>query len=117
MSLKIQIVSIAIAVTIFIIILNLVRARKLKESYSLLWLSASGLILILTIWKGLFFYISRLLGVVNANSIILLFGFSFLFVLILHLCVQVSKLSEQNRKLIQRLAIFEREKDIKNINK
>lgn len=116
MSPRIQIVSIAIAVTIFIIILNLVRARKLKESYSLLWLSAGGLILILASWKGLFFYISRLLGVVNANSIILLFGFSFLFVLILHLCVQVSKLIDQNRKLIQKLAILEERKKGKKMN-
>ena len=106
MSVKIQIFSIIISVVLFIFVFDLVRRKRLAEEYSIFWLLATMTIVLISIWKEFLFWISEILGVANAVSLLVLFLAIFFVIYSLHLSVQVTTLREQNRELIQWIGIL-----------
>jgi hypothetical protein len=91
-------------------VFNLVRRRRLKEEYSLLWLLTGFALLFLSIFQDLFWDgFSRLIGVSYPPSALFLLGMGFLFLIVLHYAVVLSKLSEQNKELTQEFTILKDE--------
>ena len=103
-----QVVAVAGCILLFVFVLELVRRRRLKEEYSILWMAVSLGTAVLAAWGGLLLGITRLVGAYSANSVIFFFGLLFLLAVVLHLTVKVSGLSEQNKDLAQQLALLER---------
>ncbi len=89
-----------------VIVLELVRSKRLKEQYSLLWLFISGIMLILTLWRGLIEKIAERLGVYYAPSLLFIVGILFSFALILHYSVIISRLHTQNVRLAQEIGVL-----------
>jgi len=104
--LRAQIVAVIGCVFLFVFVLELVRRRRLKEEYSILWMGVSLGTAVLAAWGGLLLRITRLVGAYSANSVIFFFGLLFLLGLVLHLTVRVSGLTEQNKNLAQQLALL-----------
>jgi hypothetical protein len=94
-----------------IVIVELIRRGRLKEKYSLLWLFAGGVLLLLSASRALLDYISHLLGVFYPPSLLFLLAFLFLLLITLHFSVVVSGLSEKNKQLAQELAMLRQEMD------
>jgi hypothetical protein len=103
---NIQYFAIAFSLLFLILIMELVRRQKLKEQYSLLWITASGVMVIFALWKDLLERVSSLLGVHYAPSTLFLVSLLFALLIILHFSVIVTKLSNQNIKLAQELALL-----------
>jgi hypothetical protein len=101
-----QILAVVGCVLLFVFVLELVRRRKLKEEYSILWMAVSLGMAILAAWADLLIGITRMIGAYSANSVIFFFGLLFLMCLVLHLTVRVSGLSEQNKDMAQDLALL-----------
>ncbi len=106
-------VSISIAASIaslllIIVVLELIRGRRLKERYALLWLVTGLVLLVLSIWRGGLNTIAGWLGVSGYPPAIL-FAAAILFVIVvlLHYSTVLSKLADQNTLLAQRLALLE----------
>ncbi len=106
-------VSISIAASIasvllIIIVLELIRGRRLKERYALLWLVTGLVLLVLSAWRGGLNTIAGWLGVSGYPPAIL-FAAAILFVIVvlLHYSTVLSKLADQNTILAQRLALLE----------
>ena len=106
-------VSISIAASIaslllIIIVLELIRGRRLKERYALLWLVTGLVLLVLSAWRGGLNTIASWLGVSGYPPAIL-FAAAILFVIVvlLHYSTVLSKLADQNTLLAQRLALLE----------
>ena len=92
-------VSIAAAVASFlllVVVFELIRSRRLRERYSLLWLLTGGVLLALSVWRD------------GLNTIAGWFGVEILAVL-LHYSTVISRLSDQNTILAQRLALLEQQ--------
>ena len=104
-------VSIAGAIASFVlvlVVLELIRSRRLRERYALLWL-ATGLVLVaLSAWRGGLNTIARWLGVRSYPPAVL-FAVALLFVILvlLHYSTVISRLADQNMILAQRLALLE----------
>jgi hypothetical protein len=92
------------------LVIELVRRRKLREDYSLLWLATAVVILLLTLSKPVYDQIALLVGVVTYPPA-LLFAVAILFVLIilLHYATVLTKLSGENKRLAQELALLRQE--------
>ncbi|MBU1615923.1 DUF2304 domain-containing protein [bacterium] len=91
-------------------VFNLVRKRKLRETYSLLWLLTGFVLLFLSIFQDLFWdRFSRLIGIDYPPSALFLIGMGFLFLIVLHYSVALSRLSEQNKELTQEFTILKDE--------
>ena len=90
-------------------ILELVRGKKLREEYSILWVAAAALMLLVALWKELLFAVARFLGVFNANSLLFFLGFIFVMIYLVHLSVKVSMLTESSKEYSQYIGLLKAE--------
>jgi hypothetical protein len=104
---RIQIAAIAFAVLVFVAVFELVRRRRLRERYALVWMAASLVLLVLAIWKDLLYSVSKAVGIYYPPNALFVIAFGFLLLLLLHLSAAVSRLSDQITVLAQRLALLE----------
>jgi hypothetical protein len=98
---------IAIAGFVFIVVFELVRRRYLMERYALLWLGAAVVLGVLAIWRGLLTSLSADLHIYTPANSLFAAGFVFVIALLLHFSMVISRLSEQNKTLAQRLALLD----------
>ena len=106
---KVQIFSIIISLLLAIVIFYLIRKKKLKEQYSLLWFLTVAVMLLLSLWEGLLFKISSLLGIAVPSNALFMLALLFMFVISLHYSILVSRLTDQSKMLAQRLALLDQE--------
>lgn len=109
MPIRVKIVAFAISVGMMAVIIELVRRRKLREEYSWLWLLTGSIIVLLMMWFDLLKWITHLIGAVVPSSTIFFLAFLFLILISLHFSVVISKLTDRNRELAQRMALLEME--------
>jgi hypothetical protein len=98
------------SVALLLAVLELIRSRRLREQYALLWLVTGIVLLVLSAWRGALNSIADLAGVHTYPPAVLfaIAGFFFLLVL-LHYSTVISKLADQNTTLAQRVALLEEE--------
>ena len=90
------------------VIFELIRSRRLRERYALLWLATGVVLLVLSAWRGGLNTIAGWVGVTGYPPAVL-FAVATLFILVvlLHYSTVISRLSDQNSILAQRLALLE----------
>jgi hypothetical protein len=98
---------IAVAVVVSALIFELVRRRRLMERYAILWLVAGVIVLVLALWKGLLTTLSHAAGIYYPPSALFAVAFLFVLVMLVHFSMTVSRLSDQNTVLAQRLALLQ----------
>jgi hypothetical protein len=91
------------------VIFELVRRKHLLERFALLWLGAGIAILVLAIWRGLLTTLSHAVGIYYPPATLFGLGFAFVLLMLLHFSVTVSRLSDQNKILAQRVALLQQE--------
>ena len=102
----IQLIAILFSVAVFIGVIDLIRRKKLKERYALLWLSSAIILMALSLWRDLLHSISRLAGVEYPPALLFFIAFLFLLLIVLHYSVEISDLSEKNKRLAQEVALL-----------
>ena len=106
--LKVSIAASVASVILLVIIFELIRSRRLRERYALLWLLTGVVLLVLSAWRAGLNTIARWVGVETYPPAVL-FAVATLFILavLLHYSTVISKLADQNVILAQRLALLE----------
>jgi hypothetical protein len=99
---------IALAVVVCLGIFELVRRKRLLERYALVWLTAGVSVLVLGLWKGLLTTLSHAVGIAYPPSALFVVTFLFVLVMLVNFSTTVSRLSDQNNVLAQRLALLQR---------
>ena len=89
------------------IVIELIRARKLRERYALLWLGTAAVILLFAAWRSGLHELSRALGIAYPPNALFVLAMLFVLVLLLHFSTVISKLSDRSTTLTQRLALME----------
>ncbi len=98
---RIQLFSIIFSLCIFLFIFGLVKNRRIKEEYSILWFAMSLFLLYLSLDRFAIDRLGQLFGVAYPPSVLTLMTTGFTFLLLIHLTVVMTRLSEQNKELIQ----------------
>jgi hypothetical protein len=108
--LVVSIVAGVASVVLLLVVLELIRSRKLRERYALLWLATGVVLLVLSVWRSGLNTIAEWVGVTGYPPAVL-FAVATLFILLVLLdySTVISKLHDQNRVLAQRLALLERQ--------
>lgn len=90
------------------VVFHLIRSRRLRERYALLWLLTGFVLLALSAWRDGLNTIASWVGVTGYPPAVL-FATATLFILVvlLHYSTVISRLSDQNSLLAQRLALLE----------
>jgi len=96
------------SILLLLIVFELIRGRRLKERYALLWIATGLVLLVLSAWRGGLNTIAGWVGVSTYPPAIL-FAVAILFVIVvlLYYSTVLSKLVDQNTILAQRLALLE----------
>ncbi|MCL5023595.1 MAG: DUF2304 domain-containing protein [Nitrospirae bacterium] len=102
----VQIVSIIGSLSIFLIVIELIRRSHLKERYSLIWLAASVVLVVFSLWRPLLHFIARVFHIYYPPSFLFLLAIGFLIVLLLHFSIVISSLSEKNNRLAQEIGML-----------
>jgi hypothetical protein len=106
--LRISIVGVVASLLLLLVVLELVRGRRLKERYALLWLATGVILLVLSAWREALNTIAGWFGVTGYPPAVL-FAVATLFILLvlLHYSTVLSKLTDENVELAQRIALLE----------
>jgi hypothetical protein len=104
---RVSIIAAIAAIIFFVVILELIRSRRLQERYAMLWLLSGAVIFVLAVWRGALSKLADLVGIAYPPSALFVLLSFFILLLLLHYSTVISKLSDQNRILAQRLALFE----------
>jgi hypothetical protein len=106
--LRVSIAASIASILLILIVLELIRSRRLRERYALLWLATGIVLLVLSAWRGGLNTIAGWVGVTGYPPAVL-FAVATLFILVvlLHYSTVLSRLSDQNAILAQRLALLE----------
>jgi hypothetical protein len=102
----VQAAAIIVSAAIFLIVIELIRRNHLKERYSLIWLFASVVLIVFSVWRGLLHFIALSVGIYYPPSFLFLLAIGFLILLLLHFSTIISSLSEKNNRLAQEIGML-----------
>ncbi len=105
--LRVSIAASLASVLLLLVVLELIRGRRLKERYALLWLATGLVLLVLSVWREGLNTIAGWLGVGYPPAILFAVATLFIIVVLLDYSTVLSRLSDQNTVLAQRLALLE----------
>jgi len=98
---------IGVAVVICGVIFELLRRKRLKERYAILWLLTGLTLLVLALWKGLLTKFAHAAGIHYLPSALFAVAFVFVLAMLVHTSLTISRLSDQTTALAQRLALLQ----------
>jgi len=103
---RITILAIGVSAVILIYILEMVRRRKLRTEYSILWLFGSVVMLVFSLNQKWLDYVSRAVGIYYPPSFLFLVGMLFFLLILIHFSITISKLYQMNKKMTQEIALM-----------
>lgn len=109
-----QITAAIIGIALALAILFLVRRDRLHGPYAVWWLGVALATLVLGIFPSVVTWLGDHTGIHYAPVLPIIIGLSFVLVRLLKLDIERSRQERQLRRLTQKLAILERELDVRN---
>lgn len=106
MDIRIRILTIGGAAAVLLMVIELVRRRKLKEEYSVLWVFTAAIVLLISIWFSLLQNVTNAIGAISPASTLFFFGLLFCLVLLLHFSVRISSLERRLTSLVQEVGLM-----------
>lgn len=114
---RVSIAAAIASVLLILVVLELIRGRRLKERYALLWIGTGLALLVLSVWRDGLDTIAGWLGVESYPPAILFAAATlFVIVVLLHYSTVLSRLSDDNVRLAQEVGLLrERVRDIEGV--
>ncbi len=95
---------------LLVVVFELIRSRRLRERYALLWLATGVVLTVLSAWREGLNTIAGWVGVRSyPPAVLFAVGILFILAVLLHYSTVISRLSDENVVLAQRLALLEQE--------
>lgn len=104
-----QYIAIIASILLFLYILYLVRNKRIKEEYSLLWLFSSIMLISFSAWRDGLEYFAQLVGIAYAPAALFLILLLAIFLTLIEFSVIISTLSDRNKILAQEIGILKME--------
>lgn len=106
--LRTSIAATVVSLLLLLVVFELIRSRRLRERYAILWLATGIVLVALSAWRGGLNTIARWFGVSTyPPAVLFAVGLLFVILVLLHYSTVISKLSDQNTILAQRVALLE----------
>lgn len=106
---RIQFISIVISLSMFLFVFNLVRKRKLKTEYSLIWLIVSIVFIVFSLWKDGIDWLAGVMGIAYAPSVLFLLLLFGIIMLLIEFSLIISKQAEKIKILAQEIGLIKHE--------
>lgn len=109
MPVKQQLFALFICLVIFVLTIELVRTRRLREEYSVLWLGTSVIMFLLVLRYDWLVALTRLIGAALPTTTLFFGSIVFLMLLAVQFSIKLSKIAEQLKNLTQENALLRAE--------
>jgi len=106
---RLPLTTLAVAIVLLGTILELVRRRKLREKYAVIWVFTGVTILPLAAFPRVLDDLALSLGILSGTSLVLFLAVAFLLLLAMHLSWELSQLEEETRILCEEVALIRAE--------
>lgn len=103
---RITILSVSASVILLLYILEMVRRRKLREEYSILWLAGGVIMLVFSLRRDWLKWTSEAAGIYYPPSFLFLIGMLFILLILIHFSITISRLYQMNKKMAQKMALL-----------
>lgn len=104
-----MLVAIVVATVMLLVVIELVRKRKLREEYAVVWIATAVLLMVLALWTDVLDWIRTLLKADTQASTLFFGAILFLMLLALQFSVRLTKLTFRNKALGQEVALLRKE--------
>ena len=105
---KVSIAATIVSLLLLLGVFELIRSRRLRERYALLWVATGVVLVVLSAWRGGLNTIAGWLGVRGyPPAVLFAVGLLFVILVLLHYSTVISKLTDENVELAQRVALLE----------
>ncbi len=94
------------SVAALVFVLELVRRRKLREEYSLLWLATAVVLIVLSLSRPLLDVLAGLVGIFYPPSALFLVAVVFILFILLHFSTVLTRLAQENKETAQQIALL-----------
>lgn len=111
MPFKQQVFSLVVCILIFVFTIDMVRKKKLREEYSVLWLITSLLMFILVIRYDWLVLLTGLVGAGLPTTTLFMCSILFLMLIAMQFSFRISKHADQIKNLVQENALLRQELD------
>jgi hypothetical protein len=101
---RLTIFSLVIALATLVLVFELLRRRRLREKYAVIWVLVALGIVTVVVFPQLLFGSAALLGIQTPSNLLFLLSLLTLLVVSLQLSGEVGLLEEQNRRLAEEVA-------------
>lgn len=109
---RITLVGLVISIGGLLLVLELVRRRKLREDYSLLWFATAVSLIVLSASRPLLDQFAAAIGIVTyPPAALFLVAIVFTLVILLHFSTVLSRLTRENKEIAQQMALLRWELD------
>jgi hypothetical protein len=106
--LKVSIAATIVSLLLLLGVFELIRSRRLRERYALLWLVTGVILVVLSAWRDGLNTIAAWFGVRSyPPAVLFAIGLVFVICVLLHYSTVISRLTDQNVVLAQRVALLE----------
>ena len=103
---RIQILAVVGSLGLIAFIIELIRRRRLKEEFAVLWLGMGLVFLVISLFRELLDKFSILVGIGYPPAALFLILIMGLMVILVHFSVAISELKESNKKLAQQVGLL-----------
>lgn len=111
MPFKQQIFALAVSLLVFLFTIDMVRRKRLREEYSVLWLFTSFVMFVLVLKYDWLVALTRLIGAGLPTTTLFLGSIIFLVLLSVQFSIKISKLADQVKNLVQDNALLRKKLD------
>ena len=108
-AMQLPLTTLTVAIVLLATILELVRRRKLREKYAVVWVATGVTILPLAAFPRVLDGVALSLGILSGTSLVLFLAVAFLLLLAMHLSWELSQLEEETRTLSEEVALIRAE--------
>jgi hypothetical protein len=111
-----QVLTILIAVGAVVLVIALVRSRRLKERYAVIWLLVAFGMVALVLARPLLDNLSRALGIQSGTTTLFLIGTLVILGILLQLSMSLSTLEDKVRDIAEAVALDDSTEPVKEAN-
>lgn len=105
MTLALRVVLIIVSFLTLVFIVRSIRNAKVKIEDSVLWFCFAGLLLVVSIFPGVFYWLASVTGIQTTSNFVFLFFIFILLILCFRSSMRISQADTKIKELTQQLAI------------
>lgn len=102
-----KIFAILVSVGVLFFVVELVRRKKLREEYSVLWLATGAAMLVMVVKYSWLVWLTNFIGAALPTTTLFLGSIIFLMLIAVQFSIKLSKLTDQVKNLVQENALLQ----------